>query len=1095
MLQLIRLRSLVRLNILFFLSFSLLQKSYGQLPALPAPAGIADSLQAIWQDEVNNFNSEGGIIAIYLPGKWYWAGASGNALVNPPTPADTSMSFRVGSLSKSLLAVSLLKLQEQGSLDLDDIIDQWLSPADAALIPNSDQISVRQLLNHKSGIGNYTSSNGFVSTLAIQGLGHVFSPQDLISFGTAQGPSFPPATSWEYSNTNYVVAALLIEAVSGIPYENYIQNNILNPLGLSDSYFPTTDTLPGNFMGSFFDINQSPPKEDFSYLDPSGTFGAGPLASKLTDMINWLEALMEGNVLSPASQTELLTFVNATWPNIDYGLGIGEYNNGTYSAVGHTGAVFNSSNMQYVNGANYYVVYNLTDQEFPHFPFMDRIYDLLNPYLQSCAGFQIGNILGPAERGLNVGGSIPLQAPVQAGLSYEWLKDGNPIPGANSNSYVANQAGNYQVRMINAQACVQLSNEVKVTDCSPYQVQINAVGNTASYCAGTNVQLSAGGSADSINWLNSTGILLANSNTYSFTASQSGPLYLNSTDNIGCRAFDTLNIQIQAQAVSNLGQDQRACQGENFVLTNGTNTDTVNWFDISANLLLANSPDYSFSLQNDFSLISEVRNSCGSDRDTINFSLLLPPSTELGADISACAGTAISLNTGLAGDSVNWFNQNGGLLLANNQSYSFNLQNTGAIISEVINDCGIARDTLSLELVQSPQIDLGIDISVCENSPLNFQTGSAADSVNWYNMSGQLLQENSNSYSLILTTSGNLIAEAINECGVKRDTIFLTAIPLPTVNLGPDFSACVGTNLNFSAGSPGDLVNWFDINGSLLQANSLNYAFSVSNDLSLVAERISSCGIARDTVQITANTIANVNIGADRRICQGEEVLISAGNTSEAIDWKDFNGNILARDTSQIRLLINSDVGIIAELSSTCGTATDTLEITAVALPLVDLGPDTAIVAGERISFSAGQSGDIVNWYDGNGSLLLGNNTNFFINPLDPISIIAEVINPDNCIGRDTIFIDMTTGIERIQDIGLKLSPNPADDRLKLSWESLPVGIWQWEIRSLNGQLLLKGSSQGINTVIDVSGLSEATYLLRIMHSRTQAYQMIQVLH
>lgn len=203
----------------------------------------------------------------------------------------------------------------------------------------------------------------------------------------------------------------------------------------------------------------------------------------------------------------------------------------------------------------------------------------------------------------------------------------------------------------------------------------------------------------------------------------------------------------------------------------------------------------------------------------------------------------------------------------------------------------------------------------------------------------------------------------------------------------------------------------------------------------------------------------------------------------------------MAEDTSQISLIINSDIGIVAELSSTCGTDLDTLQIIAVPLPQVDLGPDTAIVSGERISFNAGQNGDIVNWYDGNGNLLLGNNTNFFINPLDPISIIAEVINPDGCTGRDTIFIDMATGISRAAEIGLSVSPNPTDHLLNLYWESIPLIEWEWEIRSLSGRMLKKGSSKEIDARINLKNLPEGTYLLRILSDRKQAYQMIQVLH
>lgn len=1158
MLNILRFRILVRLFLCFFFLRIGIFFTYGQTLAPPAPTIVSDTLAAIWQDEVNNFGAEGGIMGIYLPGKWYWEGASGNALISPSSPASPDMNFRVGSLSKSLVAASLLKLQEQGTLDLDDLISLYLPANLISTIPNGTQIKIRQLLNHSSGIGNYTSSAGFITTLAIFGVGHVFTPEDLIGFGVAQGASFPPGNSWEYSNTNYVVAALVIEGAANMPYESFVDTNLLIPLGLSNSFYPTTDTLPGSFMGSYFDINNTPPKEDFTYVDPSGTFGAGALVSTLADIISWIYALNEGQVLSPASTNEMLTYINASWPNIDYGLGIGLYDNGTYSAIGHTGAVFNSSNMQFVGSKNYYVVYNVTDQEFPHFPFMDRLYAFLDPYLQNCTSFQPGNISGPALRGINVGETISLQGPIISGAEYQWLLNGQTISGAQSNAYQATLPGSYSLRISNQQGCVETSAEVILQDCSPYQVDINNVGQSAEYCLGTPVQLSAGGINDQVDWLDGNGLSLqTNSNTYDFFAQQNGRIIMKAEDNIGCKSRDSVDINILALPLADVGMDQQACRNTSINLQAGTAGNQTNWYDGNGNLLASNSLSYSFPLQNsqviiaevsntcgiardsvsvtlipdpfidlgnDFSnclnaqvdlqagntgdetnwynssgnlllgnsfsysfpltsnqsIIGEVRNTCGVVRDTVEIGLVQVPEADLGNDLALCFNTPVNLQAGEVSDQVNWYNQNGGILSTNSPTYNFALQAPGKIIVEVINLCGTATDTLSLEILNEARAELGADISECVNTPQMLETGQAGDSVVWYDLLGNILLNNSLSYSFTLQTSQLVIAEVNNICGQDRDTIFLEALTPPEAMLGPDFSSCIGTPLSFSMGNSGDLVNWFDGNGSLLLANSQTYDFTLNSSLSLVVERISTCGSTRDTVQIEANTIAAINLGIDQRVCTGETIILDAGNTPDQINWFDVNGTLLSSNVSELPIQVIQDQQIIAELISNCGTARDTVKLVAVDFPIVDLGPDTSILSGSRINLEAGQAGDIVNWYDGLGNLLLGNNTNFFINPQGPISLIAEVINPDNCIGRDTLFVDINTARFEPEIQGLFIYPNPSSAVLYLGWEDTDGLLWEWTIFNLKGQQVSNGKSYTNKERIDIQRFPEGIYLLHI---------------
>ena len=236
-------------------------------------------------------------------------------------------------------------------------------------IPNGGSISIRHLLNHTSGIDDYLTSPGFILTLLTQGVTHTFTPADLVGFGVAGSPLFAPGSGWSYSNTNYTLAALVIEGAIGGPYESFVTDSILTPLGLSQTYFPTTNALPGNYMGSYTDVDNNGAKEDYSVISPSGTYGAGHLASKLPDILIWLESLETGQVLSPASMVEMKTYVNSTIPGIQYGLGLGEYSSGNLTAIGHFGSIFNSSNMQHFTTENYYIAYNVTDRDFPHHNF------------------------------------------------------------------------------------------------------------------------------------------------------------------------------------------------------------------------------------------------------------------------------------------------------------------------------------------------------------------------------------------------------------------------------------------------------------------------------------------------------------------------------------------------------------------------------------------------------------------------------------------------------------------------------------------------------------------------------------------------------
>lgn len=333
-----------------------------------APQVISDSLQSILEHALpTSLANSGVIMKVYVPGQWSWSGAVGSSISGmtaqqPQTTANATDRFRVGSITKMMVAVCILKLEEAGMLSIEDPINLYLRPTLVHdTIAPSDTIRIRHLLNHTSGIANSADNTSCQQNVLTNPLGN-HTLEEAIYCGASQGELFPPEFAWGYSNTNYSVLAMIIESVTGQPYADYLTQNIITPLGLTNTEIPTTNQITGPHMGCYWNVGNW---IDLTIVNPTTYTGWADVVSSTNDLIVFHEALRNGQLLNSTSWTEMQTMYPGTF---GYGLGLDFYTISGYDYTGHYGEVANTSGCFFgdihstIAPNGYYISYNFNVQ-------------------------------------------------------------------------------------------------------------------------------------------------------------------------------------------------------------------------------------------------------------------------------------------------------------------------------------------------------------------------------------------------------------------------------------------------------------------------------------------------------------------------------------------------------------------------------------------------------------------------------------------------------------------------------------------------------------------------------------------------------------
>ncbi|MES5820263.1 serine hydrolase domain-containing protein [Streptomyces sp. RG80] len=284
-----------------------------------------------------------------------WKGTSGVADRTTQEPRGNGDRFRAGSVTKTLVAIVMLQLQAEGRVDLDATVDHYLPGLVQGNGHDGTKITVRQLMNHTSGIFNFTEDATFAKKVLgidfLQTRYDDWTPRQVIALALQNPPQFEPGTSWKYSNTNYLLIGLIIEKLTGRPYAQEIARRVTGPLGMRATYFPGTDPHVPAPTRHYSTFTEDPGKiYDVTELNPSWAWAAGEMITNASDLNRLYAALLGGRLLRPAQLAQMTATVS-TEGNLArqrYGLGLIEYETTCGVKVwGHSGGIHGSSTQSF----------------------------------------------------------------------------------------------------------------------------------------------------------------------------------------------------------------------------------------------------------------------------------------------------------------------------------------------------------------------------------------------------------------------------------------------------------------------------------------------------------------------------------------------------------------------------------------------------------------------------------------------------------------------------------------------------------------------------------------------------------------------------
>ncbi|MGE1218052.1 serine hydrolase domain-containing protein [Bacillus toyonensis] len=281
-----------------------------------------------------------GILAKTSEGGKTWGYAAGVADLSTKKPMKTDFRFRIASVTKTFTATVVLQLAGENRLNLDDSIEKWLPGVIQGNGYDGNQITIRQILNHTSGIVEYARSKEidfFTNTKKS------FTAEELVKIGLSMPPEFAPGKGWSYSNTGYVLLGILIEKVTGNSYAEEIENRIIEPLELSNTFLPgNSSVIPGTkHARGYLQPDGSSELKDVTYYNPSIGSSAGDMISTADDLNKFFSSLLSGKLLKEQQLKQMLTTVPTGIAETGgYGLGIYETKlpNGV-SIWGHSGGI------------------------------------------------------------------------------------------------------------------------------------------------------------------------------------------------------------------------------------------------------------------------------------------------------------------------------------------------------------------------------------------------------------------------------------------------------------------------------------------------------------------------------------------------------------------------------------------------------------------------------------------------------------------------------------------------------------------------------------------------------------------------------------
>lgn len=255
----------------------------------PFTPEIKAKIDAAVQKVLQDTDTPSAQIGVAEGGRVVFTAAYGMARIEPAAPATVEMKYGIGSVSKQFTAAAVMLLVERGKLRLDDPVSTWFPD-----VEHAKAVTLRMLLNQVSGYSDYYTEDYLTPELATPA-----DPVAMMKRWTSKPLDFAPGTKWQYSNTNYLLAALIVQKVAGEPFFKFLTDNVLHPAGLThviDLGGGEVPVVPQGYVHFGFGPPRATPRE------AAGTvFGAGELAMPIGELLLWDTVVMKRKVLKPTS--------------------------------------------------------------------------------------------------------------------------------------------------------------------------------------------------------------------------------------------------------------------------------------------------------------------------------------------------------------------------------------------------------------------------------------------------------------------------------------------------------------------------------------------------------------------------------------------------------------------------------------------------------------------------------------------------------------------------------------------------------------------------------------------------------------------------
>lgn len=538
------------------------------------------------------------------------------------------------------------------------------------------------------------------------------------------------------------------------------------------------------------------------------------------------------------------------------------------------------------------------------------------------------------------------------------------------------------------------------------------LGNDVSLCYNEIIELELPNALDSVNWLSVNEILLEDSRSYTHTVLLKDTIIAQVFSAFKCVAVDSLIIDVIPLPVFSLGSDLAICEKENVELTVSGTWAEVNWRYAGGATLVTNNPTLSYDVLQTATIEAEVEDANGcTNTDEVIIEALPLPIIDLGADIEICYQESTLLELPPGSNTINWYDINNQLLASGQRTYLKQVFEKDTLIVEAIdgNSC-VQRDSIIVDVIPLPVVNLGADQALCFGSPILLNAGTGFQRVDWLSKKDNiLLNPNSFFFNYTVNVTDTIIAKVVSLKGcINYDSVRLEMKELPDYTLGNDFSVCKLEKTQLSIAGNWAEVQWFGPGNVLLDESVNDFELTVEESTTIrsVVKGANNC-IKSDTVSVTMLNLPEFDLGEDIVHCVSDELSLEA-NVPTATEFNWYT-NLLADVSTQNKYSFTAEESIEIFLLTKdihgCEYK-DSINVQVNVLPQFTIeGPATicqGLEANLKISFSDWTT---ISWYMQEQEILFSDVASIIIEPQTTTEIFARLTDRNSCTSTASLII------------------------------------------------------------------------------------------